>query len=316
VPSAAPAIAQAPQQESHAIRVTPERSTEFEPLVDLATIDRRTELPPLSHMATLQMMEATRSSTANSATTEQKPLVQSRPAMPGAIARRGMPWQRNPSIEPAKPVFIYVLLCAPARFYVGKSVDVLQRFQQHQQSWQAEFQANMPEDERGDSFETTTRSINTKGSEWTTRHKPLMILEIRPQKSAFDELTTTLEYMRIHGIDAVRGSVYTGIELSRQDRMAIETQLIGATDACYMCNSTKHFAAECPQRNLPGDSITAPSGTAAPESTPFISGQKRAREDGGPIRCIRCMRTSHAAHRCFARTHADGTSLLPAVAAP
>src|SRR5271157_1126518 len=76
---------------------------------------------------------------------------------------------------------IYVLVCADGKFYVGKTdKEVPQRFQEH---------------------------VAGDGSAWTKMHTPHSIVEVLVD-APFIEDAKTLEYMRRHGVDNVRGGKY------------------------------------------------------------------------------------------------------------
>jgi len=82
---------------------------------------------------------------------------------------------------------IYILKLKENKYYIGKSDNVLNRFQQH---------------------------INGNGSSWTRKYNPISIEKIIENVSSFEEDKITKEYMSKYGIDNVRGGSYVEIELT------------------------------------------------------------------------------------------------------
>ena len=82
---------------------------------------------------------------------------------------------------------IYVLRLEGGHYYIGKSDNVIARYQQH---------------------------LDGKGSAWTKLHKPVSLVKTVEGASPFDEDKITKEYMAKYGIDKVRGGSYVQLELS------------------------------------------------------------------------------------------------------
>ena len=82
---------------------------------------------------------------------------------------------------------IYVLQCENGKYYVGKTVDLYQRFHNH-------FTGN--------------------GCVWTKKYKPIDIEEIIKNCDDFDEDKYTKQYMFKYGFNNVRGGSYCQIDLN------------------------------------------------------------------------------------------------------
>ncbi|WP_421920411.1 GIY-YIG nuclease family protein [Marinifilum sp.] len=88
---------------------------------------------------------------------------------------------------------IYVLELEGSRYYIGISIDVESRFQQHK-----------------------TQGKNSAG--WCKKHKPIQIIEIvnthtkRMKEATLLEDIITLRYIEKYGASSVRGGRYTGGE--------------------------------------------------------------------------------------------------------
>jgi predicted GIY-YIG superfamily endonuclease len=114
---------------------------------------------------------------------------------------------------------VYVLLCEKNRYYVGKTDRSIEdRIEEH---------------------------FNKCGSEWTRKYKPIKAVEIKKEADEFDEDKYTKMYMKKYGIDKVRGGTYTQIELPEYQEMTLQNELCSASDLCFRCNRSGHFASNC-----------------------------------------------------------------------
>ena len=109
---------------------------------------------------------------------------------------------------------IYVLRLKGGRYYVGKSNNVMNRYQQH---------------------------LNGNGSSWTRKYKPVSLEKTIKNISPFEEDKITKEYMSKYGIDKVRGGSYVEMELSEFHMDALKMEIWAANDLCAQCGRSGHF---------------------------------------------------------------------------
>ena len=152
-------------------------------------------------------------------------------------------------------VFIYILELTNDKYYVGKTENPDFRLISH---------------------------FNSNGSVWTTKYRPMKVLELIKDCDAFDEDKYTLKYMEKHGIDNVRGGSFCEIKLTDENKNTIEKMINGSTDKCYICKKEGHYASKC--NNKP----------------------KYENID----MCFRCGRKYHLAVNCYAGNHIQGKSMM------
>jgi predicted GIY-YIG superfamily endonuclease len=126
-------------------------------------------------------------------------------------------------------MFIYILRLQGGRYYIGKSDNVANRYQQH---------------------------INGYGSAWTRKYKPISIEKIIETVSPFEEDKVTKEYMSKYGIDKVRGGSYVEIELDNVQQETLTREIWSANDLCTLCGRSGHFVKDCyAKTDILGNSI-------------------------------------------------------------
>lgn len=121
-------------------------------------------------------------------------------------------------VEIEKKYFIYVLELQQNKYYVGKTSNAASRMAEH---------------------------IRNLGAKWTKKYRPKKIIKLYKNCDAFDEDKYTVMYMAIYGIDNVRGGSFCKTNLSHADRIVLEKMIVSASDRCFKCGSTDHFAKDC-----------------------------------------------------------------------
>jgi predicted GIY-YIG superfamily endonuclease len=113
---------------------------------------------------------------------------------------------------------IYILRLVGGRYYIGKSDNVMSRYQQH---------------------------LNGNGSAWTRKYKPISLEKTIEKVSPFEEDKITKEYMSKYGIPNVRGGSYVELELSEFHINALNMEIWGAKDLCSQCGRKGHWVKDC-----------------------------------------------------------------------
>ena len=94
------------------------------------------------------------------------------------------------------------------------------------------------------------------GASWTRLYPPLAIAlhkEYPTRREAnVEETAHTLELMRQHGIEHVRGGRYVATTLSRFDMSCIEKEMAHNYSLCFKCRGEGHTSRNCPQNETEG----------------------------------------------------------------
>jgi len=169
---------------------------------------------------------------------------------------------------------IYVLQCQSGKYYIGKTTDVMRRFNDHKIG---------------------------KGSAWTNKYKPTKMLECRTLTGEHAENNTTKDYMKKYGIENVRGGSYSQIQLPKEVVSLLEREIRGNSDVCYNCNKLGHFINECTETE---DEWCCEYCDRT--FTTHFGAMVHERSCRKVDACYKCGREGHRSPSCYAKTHIDG----------
>ena len=113
---------------------------------------------------------------------------------------------------------IYVLQLEQNKIYIGKTKDLNKRFNQH---------------------------LNGKGSVYTNLYKPISIIENVNEYNEFDEDNYVKRYMKIYGINNVRGGSYSNLVLSRSQIEILNLEITHSENKCFKCGNLGHYSNNC-----------------------------------------------------------------------
>eukprot|EP00013_Stygamoeba_regulata_P008676 CAMPEP_0177679326 /NCGR_PEP_ID=MMETSP0447-20121125/29536_1 /TAXON_ID=0 /ORGANISM="Stygamoeba regulata, Strain BSH-02190019" /LENGTH=260 /DNA_ID=CAMNT_0019188495 /DNA_START=108 /DNA_END=890 /DNA_ORIENTATION=+ len=203
----------------------------------------------------------------------------------------------------AEKVWIYVLRLKSDKYYVGKTTMLDQRLRDH---------------------------FNGDGPQWTQMYPPINVDFATLSEDPSEENYHTERYMKIHGVENVRGGMYFKVKHDEILVKALEFRLKHDSDLCVECSSSTHFVSQCPKklqasgyrpqyavpvgRELPRARAPEPRAPSVTRSQPIPQPQQQQRQPQRAPRpsagCARCGRSSHSADRCFASTTEDGYPLF------
>ena len=180
---------------------------------------------------------------------------------------------------------LYVLKLEKGKWYIGKSADIMKRYQQH---------------------------LSGSGSAWTSKYPPTTLVESRPITSTHDENNVTKDYMKKYGVENVRGGSYSQVVLDDSTISVLKNEFIGNDNKCLNCGLAGHFANRCRTKVEEKEQsyvyecdycdrvFTTRFGCSVHE--------KKCSEKESDA-CHRCGRDSHWAKDCYAQTHIKGYAL-------
>lgn len=181
---------------------------------------------------------------------------------------------------------LYILQCNSGKYYVGKTTDVIRRFEQHKTG---------------------------NGCAWTKKYKPIRMIECRGVTSDHDENNVTKDMMKKYGIENVRGGTFCQIVLPETVVSVLQMEFRGTSDTCYKCNLAGHLAKNCSNKKSEDAfectycerTFTTKFGRAIHEK----SCKDNCQEDEEEDTCYRCGRGGHYLSECYASYHADGSKI-------
>lgn len=153
-------------------------------------------------------------------------------------------------------VSLYCLLLEGGHYYVGKSNNVEVRLDDHHKN---------------------------VGSEWTMLHKPVSVCEIRHNCDDWDEDKFVKQMMALHGVDKVRGGTYSQTVLPLFVKELLVREIRGATNRCFRCGASDHFASRC---DVASNSTIASTRSQHRQSRP------------NNVVCFKCNMRGHYANKC------------------
>jgi predicted GIY-YIG superfamily endonuclease len=179
---------------------------------------------------------------------------------------------------------IYILKLTDGKWYVGKTDDVLGRYQQHLRGY---------------------------GSYWTKKYKPISLEKTIENVSHFEEDKVTKEYMAKYGIENVRGGSYCNIELDELQTDTLNREIWGAQNKCARCGRSGHFQKDCyAKTDISGNKLEVEvwcCETCEDEFDDYDACAKHEKYCGKSIvTCFRCGREGHYSTTCYAKFHMKG----------
>lgn len=200
-------------------------------------------------------------------------------------------------------VYVYTLFLEQNKYYVGKTDNPRFRIDSH---------------------------FDASGSAWTKKYPPLKLLELIPDCDHFDEDKYTKVYMNKYGINNVRGGSFCQIKLPQYQIDSLKKELDTATDRCYICGETGHYANKCSKfesysesdSELKYDSWKYDSWECSYCGKLFdtLKGAKyhenvyckkklalsKNKTKSNTKACYRCGRNGHFSNNCYASKHIKG----------
>jgi len=178
--------------------------------------------------------------------------------------------------------YIYTLQLADGKYYVGKSSDPDNRYLQHKSG---------------------------SGCAWTKKYPPVKLLDTKLITSEHDETNTTKDLMKKYGVDNVRGGAYVSINLDEATVSVLEREIRGNSDSCFKCGGTDHWASKCKAEDEE-EVIWCCSFCPKEFKTYNLAKRHETGCSKQTTGCHRCGRSNHRADACYAKTHANGQSLV------
>lgn len=113
---------------------------------------------------------------------------------------------------------IYILLLEKDKIYVGRTMNLKKRYNQH---------------------------LNGNGSFWTKKYKPIEILDTYVCSNPFEEDMFVKMYMSEYGIENVRGGSYVQYILDDNQMDLLLREIRFTKNLCINCGESNHFVKNC-----------------------------------------------------------------------
>lgn len=118
---------------------------------------------------------------------------------------------------------IYVLQCENNKYYIGKTKrPINDRLMEH---------------------------FHNIGSEFTKKYKPVSVVTILHNMDNFDEDKITKQYMKLYGIDNVRGGTYCKLILPKYQIQSLMDEINHVKGVCYRCGELGHYVDKCESKS-------------------------------------------------------------------
>lgn len=226
--------------------------------------------------------------------------------------------EKSSVTEKPNALTLYVLRLENDKYYVGTTINIDQRINQHK---------------------------NGGASAWTDKHKFLELIMTKPIESSLEEDLEVKKLMDVYGIDNVRGGCYSQIILPPVQIDLLRRELNHAAGKCLGCGEKGHFVKDCPNKlkTLPAFPPVIQCSRCHEEGHNIRDCRNSTRADGqllcGAVwhkdikcwglackttglctlhtptetDCIRCSRSTHSIEKCYATTDTYGNLLCPAI---
>lgn len=123
------------------------------------------------------------------------------------------------SCLPKRAKQVYVLELESGKYYVGESNNPKNRIRAH---------------------------FEGRGALWTRLYPPVQAIQpFTKRQDEFWELSETIQRMGYHGIDNVRGSLFTKEHLTSYEKVMAAQLYCEMNNLCRKCGSSEHFMNQC-----------------------------------------------------------------------
>ena len=197
---------------------------------------------------------------------------------------------------------VYVLELTGGNYYVGSTVDINNRYQQH---------------------------LTGAGAAWTRKYPPICIINQFCNVDPLEETNITKKYMMTYGIDKVRGGAYSTVVLKPEELAIITKEIWSAQGRCLRCGRDTHYINDCyASSTIDGNKLVKCSRNINNKSVCDRCGRdthsanickNKTHVDGRRLdgkennKCERCGRSNHITAKCYATTNIDGTVLAESI---